>query len=77
VGQSVTFTDTVSASSGTPAGKVVFKDGTTTLGTVTLTNGVATFVTSSLTAGRHKITARYGGSQHFNPSIGAVTQTVR
>lgn len=76
LGQAVTFTATVSASSGTPAGKVVFKDGTTILGTGTLTDGVATFVTSSLTTGSHKITARYDGSPRFNPSTGEVTQTV-
>ena len=41
-GQSVTFTATVSAASGTPTGSVIFKNGTTTLGTVPLdANGVA------------------------------------
>jgi Bacterial Ig-like domain (group 3) len=76
LGQSVTFTATVSSSSGTPTGKVTFKDGTTTLGTVTLTSGVATFATSTLTHGKHKITARYGGSSKFAPSSVSLTQTV-
>ena len=32
------------------------------MATVTLTSGVATFTTSSLAHGQHKIVARYGGS---------------
>lgn len=77
VGESVTFTATVSSSSGTPTGKVVFKNGGATLATVPLTNGVATFSTSALTKGKHKITAGYSGSQGFAPSSGSVIQAVR
>src|SRR6185369_13046597 len=50
VGQSVTFTATVTGA-GTPTGSVTFKDGTTTLGTGTLSSGQATFSTSALTLG--------------------------
>ena len=59
-GSAVTFTVTVSASSGTPTGTVTFFDGNTQLGTaVTLVNGVATLQTSALTNGDHFITAVY------------------
>jgi len=76
LGQAVKFTATVSSSSGTPTGRVTFKDGSTTLATVTLTGGVATFTTSSLVHGKHKIVARYSGSGTFAPSSGSVIQTV-
>jgi hypothetical protein len=52
VGLSVTFTATVTPEfSGTPTGNVTFKDGTKTLGTVTLSGGTAKFTTSALTHG--------------------------
>jgi hypothetical protein len=50
--QSVTFTATAAAvapGSGTPTGTVTFKNGTTVLGTGTLSGGKATFATSVLT----------------------------
>ena len=40
-GQSVTFTATVSATGGTPTGTVTFLDGGTSIGTATLSAGVA------------------------------------
>lgn len=69
--QAVTFTATVSAAapgSGVPAGTVTFEDGTTKLGTGILSNGVATFTTSTLSVGTHRITAVYGGSTAFTAS---------
>jgi hypothetical protein len=78
-GQSVTFTATVKASSGTttPTGTVTFLDGNTTLGSATLSNGKATFKTSTLAAGSHTITASYGGSSTFGTSLSApLSQTV-
>ena len=75
---SVQFTATVTSSGGTPAGAVTFKDGSTTLGTGTLSSrGKATFTTSALSAGSHSITAVYGGSTNFIGSTSAtLTQTV-
>ncbi len=68
VGQSVTFTATVSGGggSGAPGGTVQFMDGATALGAaVTLTasgsNGVAQYTTSTLANGPHTITAVYSG----------------
>jgi hypothetical protein len=65
VGQSVTFTATVSVSGGggvTPDGTVTFMDGTTVLTTQAINaGGVAMYTTSALTAGVHQITAVYNG----------------
>ena len=65
VGQSVTFTATVSVAGGggvTPDGTVSFMDGTTILSTQAINaGGVAMYATSTLTAGVHQITAVYNG----------------
>jgi hypothetical protein len=77
VGQSVAFTATVadSQSGGTfvPTGKVTFNDGTTALGSGTLSpTGVATLNTTALTVvGTHSITAQYGGDVNFQPKTSA------
>lgn len=77
VGLPVTFTGKVSASSGTPTGTVTFLDGTTKLGTGTLSSGSATFQTSSLAAGVHNVTVSYSGDSNFNASTStALSQTV-
>jgi hypothetical protein len=63
-GQSVTFTATVTAPDGggvMPDGSLSFLDGTTTLATVQLNGGVATYTTAALAAGAHQITAIYVG----------------
>ncbi len=67
VGQSVTFTATVTSAGGgiTPDGTVAFMDGANTLATQPLTgtgaSATATYVTSTLTNGVHQITAVYSG----------------
>src|SRR6266849_3578312 len=67
--QTVLFTATVSAvapSLGTPTGTLQFKDGSTNLGApVAVSNGSATFSTSSLAVGQHSITADYSGDSNF------------
>jgi len=70
VGQSVTFTATVTSSTGAIAtGSVTFKDGTTTLGTGTLdATGTATFSTTTLASGSHTITATYPATTNFTTS---------
>jgi hypothetical protein len=78
--QTVKFTATVkSSTTGTPAGSVTFKDGTTVLGSVALNvSGVATFSTANLSVASHSITAVYGGSVNFLTSAsGTLTQTVK
>jgi hypothetical protein len=79
-GVSVTFTATVTGKPGiaAPTGMVTFKDGNTILATKTLgNNGQATFVTDSLTAGAHTITANYGGDNNYPGSSGSLAQTVQ
>jgi len=83
VGQSVTFTATVTANapgSGTPTGTVDFYDTATntdlTPGGVTLSSGTATFSTTSLAAGNHTIKASYSGDTNFiasSASTGSIT----
>ena len=60
-GDSWTLTATVTSESDTPSGSVTFKDGAQTLGTVTLTNGVASFSTGRLRGGAYIFTAEYDG----------------
>jgi len=45
-------------------GTVIFKDGSTTLGSASVSGTSATFSTSSLSAGSHSITAVYGGDAY-------------
>jgi hypothetical protein len=74
---SVTFTATVSSSAGTPSGTVSFYDGTTLLGTGTLSAGVATYTTSALADGPNSITAVYSGDTHFlTVTSGAMAEMV-
>jgi len=74
----IVFTSTVaSTTSGTPTGTVSFFDGTTDIGTSTLTNGVATFTTNALIAGIHSMTAQYEGDVNFPVSTStALSQQV-
>ena len=80
LGESVTFTATVAPNTtgaGMPTGSVVFLDGTVTLGTVALTDGVATLSITTLPAGSTGITAQYQGDTNFSGSTStAVTQVV-
>ena len=82
-GMPVTFTTVVTATGTTaPTGTVTFYDGTTQIGTGTLTasgttTAVATFQTSSLAAGTHSITASYGGDANdFTSTSAALSETV-
>jgi len=79
VGQSVTFTATVSSAYGAiPDGEMVtFKDDAATMAKVTLSGGTATLNTSTLIAGTHSITVTYAGDTLFAVSASApVTQVV-
>ena len=79
-GQSVSFTATVAAvspGSGTPAGEVVFYDGSTPIDTESLSGGTASYTTSALSVIGHSITAKYLGSTDFAAGTStAFTQTV-
>ena len=80
-GQSVTFTATVSpqfAGTFDDGGTVTFSDGSTSLGTTSLSGATATFstTTTQLSGGTHTITASYSGDTNFTTSSGSVLQTV-
>jgi sugar lactone lactonase YvrE len=76
LGQSVTFTATVTAPNGggvVPDGTIIFYDGTTIIGSQTLNaSGVATLQTAVLTTGLHPITAVYGGDAAI-PILGSAS----
>ena len=64
----VILTAKLSGRGATPSGAVAFYDGTTQLGTGTLSStGEATFSTSGLGIGSHSITAFYGGEENYFP----------
>ncbi|HQU81559.1 MAG TPA: MBG domain-containing protein [Pyrinomonadaceae bacterium] len=78
INDEVTFTATVSGSTGTPTGSVEFFDGSSSLGAVALISGIATLSSSALTGGSHTIKAVYSGSSvpSYAPSEATLTQTV-
>lgn len=77
-GQPVTFTATVTASSGTPTGTVSFANGGTTICSAVSLNGsgVATCLcpVTALSVGANSITAVYSGSIPYYSSSGSLTQ---
>lgn len=78
-GTSVTLTAAVTSSmQGAPTGTIIFFDGGAALGpAVALSNGTATFSTSSLAIGSHSITAQYSGDNTFAASTSATfTQVI-
>ena len=75
VGQPVTFSAAISPVSATAT--VQFLDGSTALGSATITSGVATISVSTLTGGSHSITAVYSGDAYRTGSTStALAQTV-
>ena len=78
VGASVTFIATLTgAGAAAPSTTVTFLDGTTTLGTGTLSSGAATYNTNKLTKGSHTVTAKYAGDTNYvTVTSKAVTVTV-
>ena len=81
-GLSVTFTATVSdTSGGVPTGSVEFYDGSTDLGPGSALSGsgnsaTSTLTTSTLTVGSHSIRALYSPTGDFAGGSGSLTQTV-
>lgn len=78
VGSTVALTATVTPSSAAGGSSVEFFDGTTSLGTATPVNGVATLSVSALAAGTHSLTAKYLGDASHTASAAssAVSVTV-
>jgi acetyl esterase/lipase len=83
IGQNVTFNATVTRTTGAggsagTAGTVTFKDNSAAFATQPVTNGTATFQSSSLAAGDHAITAEFSGSGNDQASASApVTLRIR
>lgn len=72
VGQSVTFTATVTSGSGVPVGSVTFAEGSTVLAANVAVDGSghASFSTAVLAAGSHVITATFTGAAGWANSSG-------
>ncbi len=76
-GSSVTLTAAVSPSGA--SGTITFKDGASTIGTVTITSGVANTSTSSLATGVHTLTAEFVSSNtgaYTNSTSSSLTYTI-
>ena len=79
LGQSLTFKATVAPvapGAGIPTSTVTFYDGSTAIGTGTVSGGVATFTTSTLSVGTHSIKAVYAGDTNFKTSTSAVVKQI-
>jgi len=75
--QAVTWTATVTSSSGTPTGTVSFLDSGTSIGFATLNSaGQASITLASLAVGTHSLTASYAGDVSHNPSNSAALSQV-
>ncbi|MGC2326063.1 MAG: Ig-like domain repeat protein [Candidatus Sulfotelmatobacter sp.] len=78
LGQNVTFTATVTSSTGVHAtGTVTFTAGVTVLGTVPLDGTVATFSTAALPVASFEITATYNGTTDFTGSSDSLIQSIQ
>ena len=64
-GASVTLTATLTGAGVSPTGTVTFINRGTTLGTATLSGGVATLTTTALPVGFHFVTASYAGDTNY------------
>ncbi|CAG0937303.1 partial Collagenase ColH, partial [Thermoflexales bacterium] len=78
LGQTVTFTATVTSSGGTPTGSITFTIDSTNLTVPLGANGQAVYVTQTLSLGNHPVSAAYNGDANFNVSSGVLSggQTV-
>jgi len=76
-GKPAAFSVTVTSATGIPTGQVSFRDGSTVIGTATLSvTGSAAFSTATLALGTHSITAAYAGDSNYLKSISAVAQQI-
>jgi hypothetical protein len=72
-----TFTAAVTTGNVTATGSVTFTIDGAAKATVTLSAGQAVYVTTSLTAGNHAVTATYNGNATFATSSDSLTQAVQ
>jgi hypothetical protein len=64
-GDSVALTFTLTGSGTTSTGTVTISDGANTLATISLDAGIATYNTSALIAGKHTLTVVYSGDNNY------------
>ena len=79
VGQAVTFTVTLTSAIGPPpdGAAITLNGAAPTAQHLSLTNGVATYTTSTLTAGGHGIWASYAGDRTFTGASKSLSQVVK
>jgi hypothetical protein len=75
-GQAVTFTAHVTSTGPAPTGIVKFLDGATTLGSATMSGGIAKLTRSTLAVGTHPITAQYLADAFSAKSTSSVVNQV-
>jgi len=75
VGTAIALGATVTGTGATPTGTVKFMDGTTTLATINLASGAASYSATALAVGSHTITASYSGDTNF-ATLTSAPQTV-
>jgi hypothetical protein len=75
-GQAVTCTAQVTSAGPAPTGTAEFLDGTTSIGLVTLSGGVAKLTKSDLAVGTHSIRAHYNGDAASSTSTSAAVKQV-
>jgi hypothetical protein len=76
-GQPVTLTAAVTGGPTTATGTISFQDGVTVLAVVPVSNGTATFMTTSLPVGANDLVAVYGGdATHTSSTSNTVHETV-
>ena len=72
MGKPAVFTAVVTSTTGTPTGQMIFRDGTTVIGSMRLSAvGTATLSITTLARGPHSITATYSGDGNYGPSPSA------
>jgi hypothetical protein len=76
LGAAVMFSVSVTSSSGTPTGVVVLQDGSSVLGSQTLSNGSATFTLNNLPLGSNALVANYSGDSTHSGSSATLTESV-
>jgi hypothetical protein len=74
--ESVTFTAVVNGDGAVPTGSVTFKEGSTTVGTVALASGQASFTATFTTKESVSITASYSGDQNYKATNSNVIKQV-
>ena len=75
-GQTTTLSVQVSGAAGTPTGNVVFKDASSTLGTVALNGSGSASYSGNFAIGTHSLSASYAGNATYQPSVAYLSYQV-